>query len=45
MEKLSLIGSTSFGFEQDTLHDFRNTVLNLLWRCLRQVPQKTIELF
>ena len=26
--ELSLIGSTSFGFAQNTLHDFSNTVLN-----------------
>ena len=28
MEKLGLIGSTSFGFAQNTLHDFRNIILN-----------------
>ena len=28
MRKLSLIGSTSFGFAQNTIHDFQNTVLN-----------------
>ena len=27
-EKLSLIGFTFFGFAQDTIHDFQNTVLN-----------------
>ena len=26
--KLRLIGSTSFSFQQKTLHDFQNTVLN-----------------
>ena len=26
--KLSLIGCTSFGFAQNTIHDFQNTVLN-----------------
>ena len=38
--ELSLIGSTSFGFAQNTTHDFQNTVLNSEWQCLRQVPQK-----
>ena len=26
--EMSLIGSTSFGFAQNTMHDFKNTVLN-----------------
>ena len=26
--EMSLIGSTSFGFAQDTIHDSQNTVLN-----------------
>ena len=26
--EMSLIGSTSFGFAQNTTHDFQNTVLN-----------------
>ena len=26
--KMSLIGSSSFGFAQNTIHDFQNTVLN-----------------
>ena len=26
--EMSLIGSTSFGFAQNTMHDFQNTVLN-----------------
>ena len=26
--EMGLIGSTSFGFAQNTLHDFQNTVLN-----------------
>ena len=26
--EMSLIGSTSFGFAQYTIHDFQNTVLN-----------------
>ena len=28
VEKLSLIGSTYFGFAQNTIHDFQNTKLN-----------------
>ena len=28
LRELSLIGSTSFGFAQNTMHDFQNTVLN-----------------
>ena len=38
LQKLSLIGSTSFGFAQNTLHDFGNTVLNSEWHCLYQMP-------
>ena len=38
--EMSLIGSASFGFAQNTMHDFRNTVLNSWWHCLRQMPQK-----
>ena len=26
--EMSLIGSTSFGFSQNTIHDFQNTILN-----------------
>ena len=26
--EMSLIGSTSFGFAQNTIHDFHNTLLN-----------------
>ena len=26
--EMSYIGSTSFGFAQNTIHDFQNTVLN-----------------
>ena len=37
---MSLIGSTFFGFAQNTVHDFQNTVLNSLWHCLRQMQQK-----
>ena len=33
-KELSLIGSTSFGFAQDTIQDFQNTVLSLQWDCL-----------
>ena len=38
--QMSLIGSTSFGFARNTIHDFQNTVLNSYWHCLRQMPQK-----
>ena len=38
--KLSLLGSSSFGFAQNTMHEFQNTVLNSKWYCLRQLPQK-----
>ena len=38
--EMSLIGSTSFGFAQNTMHDFQNTVLNSKWHSLRQMPQK-----
>ena len=27
---MSFIGSTSFGFAQNTIHDFQNTILNLV---------------
>ena len=39
-EKLSLTVFTSFGFAQNTLHDFRNTVLPLECHCLRQMSHK-----
>ena len=26
--EISLVGSTFFGFAQDTIHDFQNTLLN-----------------
>ena len=39
--EMTLTGSTSFGFAQNMIHDFQNTVLNLLWHCLRQMPQKS----
>ena len=38
--EMSLRGSTSFAFAQNAIHDFKNTVLNLLGHCLRQMPQK-----
>ena len=38
--EMSLIGSTSFGFAQNTMHDFQNTVFNSKWHCPRQMPQK-----
>ena len=37
--EMSLLGSTSFGFAQNTIHDFQNTVLNSSWPCFRQMPQ------
>ena len=42
IETLDLIGFTFFGFAQNTMHDFQNTVLNSYGHCLRQnfVPQK-----
>ena len=39
-KEMSLIRCTSFGFAQNTKHDFQNTVLNSWWHCLRQMPQK-----
>ena len=33
----------SFGFARNTIHDFRNTILNSKWHCLRQMPQKQRE--
>ena len=38
--EMSLIGSTSFGFAQNTMHDFQNTVLNSYSHFIRQMPQK-----
>ena len=38
--EMSLKGSTSFGFAQNMMHDFQNTILNSKWHCLRQMPQK-----
>ena len=32
--EMTLIVSTSFGFAQNTIHDFQNTLLNSWWRCL-----------
>ena len=40
--EISIIGSTSFGFAQNTILDFQNTVLNSWWHCLRQTPQKPL---
>ena len=42
--EMRLVGSISFGFAQNTEHDFRNTVLNSWWRCLRRMPQKKTTL-
>ena len=42
--EISFIGSTSFGFAQNTINDFQNTVLNSYWHCLRQTPQKKSSL-
>ena len=39
---MNLVGSTSFGFAQNTTHDCQNTVLNSKWHCLRQMPQKKL---
>ena len=39
MEKLSFIGSTSFGFAQNTLHDFQKYGIEVIVG-LRQMPQK-----
>ena len=41
--EMSLIRSTSFGFAQNAIHGFQNTVLNSQWHCLRQMPQKPIS--
>ena len=44
--EMSLIGSTSVGFAQNTIHDFQNTLLNSDWHCLDpgcgklRIPQK-----
>ena len=32
--EMSLIESTAFGFAQNTIHDFQNTVLNSKWHVL-----------
>ena len=39
IQKLRFIVSTFFGFAQNTLRAFQNTVLNSKWHCLRQMPQ------
>ena len=41
--EMCLLGSTSFGFAQNTIHAFQNTVLNSLWHFLRQMPQNYLE--
>ena len=38
--EMSLLGPNTFGFAQNTLHDFQNTVLNSWWYSLRQMPHK-----
>ena len=38
--EFSLLGSTSFGFAQDTIQDFQSTILNSLWHGLQQMQQK-----
>ena len=38
--EMNLTGPTTFGFAQNTIHDFRNTLLNSECHCLRQMPQK-----
>ena len=38
--EMNLIGSTSFGFAQNMIHGFQNTVLKSKWHCLRQMLQK-----
>ena len=38
-KEMSLKGSTSFGFAQNMIHGFQNTLLNSYWHCLRQMPQ------
>ena len=42
-KEISLIGSTSFGFAQNTIHDFQSIGLNSWWHCLRQMPQNHIH--
>ena len=39
-----LIGFTFFGFAQNTIHGFQNTVLNSQWHCLRQMLHPRIKL-
>ena len=41
-KEMSIIRSTSFGFAQNTIHDFQNTILNSKWHCLQQMPQKHV---
>ena len=42
--KMCLLGSSLVGLAQNTIDDFQNTVLNSMWHCLRQIPQKPGEL-
>ena len=42
IQKLCLIGSASFGFPQNTIHDFQNTPLNSKWHCLREMQQSSM---
>ena len=42
--EISLIGYSSFGFAQNTIHDFQNTVLNSLWqRLTTNATRKVID--
>ena len=43
--EMSLTGSTSFGFAQNTIHDCQNTVLTSQWHCLRQMSEKKCLFF
>ena len=43
--EMSLKGSTSFGFAQDTINDFRNKVLNSKWHCFRKRKLTTETFF
>ena len=41
--EMSLIGSSSFDFAQNTIHYFQNTILNSLWHCSRQMQQNLVS--
>ena len=43
--EMSLKGSTSFGFTQNMILDFQNTVLNSLWHCLMTNATKIEDFF